>query len=93
MVLGRDDAHFEAPGFECANPLIGVEFDRVENTRAFGAVTPFLVGIGIDSEVQESGGFQLLPGELGGAGFGQVLGEGLAAQQHQSETKKLVDHE
>ena len=93
MVLGRDDAHFEAPGFERTDPLIGIKFDRVKNAGTFGAISPFLVGVGIDGEMQESGGFQLLPGELGGAGFGQVLGEGLAAQQHQSETKKLVDHE
>lgn len=75
VVFGRDDAHFEASGFERADPLFGVKFDGVENAWAFGAIAPFLVSVGIDGEVQESGGFQLLPGELGGAGFGQGLGE------------------
>src|SRR5262249_4485517 len=51
VVFGNDDHAFEAAGLRRTDDLPGVEVDRVDHFRVFVTIPPFLVGIGVDTEV------------------------------------------
>ena len=54
VVLGSNDHLSEPCFFEYRYPLSCIEFGGIKKSRVFIAIAPFLVGVGIDGEVQES---------------------------------------
>ena len=50
MMFGGQDRHLETALFKDPAPLARIAFNRIENLRQFRAVSPFLVGKGIDGK-------------------------------------------
>src|SRR3954447_10534648 len=64
MVFSGDNSDFETSLFQCFNPLTGIEFYRIENGWTFSAIPPLFIRIGVDSKMEKSIRFQLLPLQL-----------------------------
>ena len=66
VVLAGEDEAAHAGRFQGAGDGVGVERGGLKNVRVFVAVAPFLVGEGVDGEVEKRGELQLVPGHLAG---------------------------
>lgn len=64
VVLGRQDHAFAAGLLQYLCDGVGIEVRRIEDTRIFVAVAPFLIGEGVDGEVQEVTELEFAPGNL-----------------------------
>ena len=63
MLTGKDDA-MHAGRRQHAHNRVGVKPGGIEDLGIFVAVSPFFVGECIDREMQEGGGFEIMPAEL-----------------------------
>ena len=64
MMFGGEDYHLKAGIFQSTYPLSGIQFGRIEKGGVFLAISPFIAGESVDTEVQESSQFQSLPIQL-----------------------------
>ena len=88
MVFGRNDYALRSGGFGRTHPLPAIQFRGVEHIRRLSAMSPFQIRKRIGSEMEEEIVFHVVPGELGGAGFG--LGVGNTAQEKQENKEDLL---
>ena len=72
VVLAGEDQPAHAGLLGRADDLVGVEVGGIEDFLRLVAVAPFLVGEGVDGEVQEAVDLQVVPAELPRAGHGAI---------------------
>lgn len=65
VMLCRQHHQLESGILQRTDPLIGIEFARIEHIGILGPVTPFLTCPGIDRKVDECGQLPALPLQLG----------------------------
>ena len=70
MVFGGNDYAFGSGGLGRTHPLPAIEFRRIEHIRRLCAMSPFQIGKRVGPEMEEEIVFHVVPGELGGTGFG-----------------------
>ena len=65
VVFNNHNGSFEARFLQSANPLISIQVGWIEVSRVFFPISPFRIGIGVHSVVDESCQFFLVVIELG----------------------------
>src|SRR5262249_40510704 len=66
VVLAGKDQSLHAAGGGCAHDLLRVKFRGIKQSLALRAGTPFLIGEGIDREMDESAKLKFVPLKLAG---------------------------